>query len=138
MYPNLNDQAFRLYKINEIIDYFIAEIRERELMSKWLNKYIAAFDYFDKSLIFLSATSSGVSIASFASIIGAPVGKVRASFSFAFSLTTGITKKILKTTECKLNSIEKVISKVLIENEISQEYFTTMKKEMMKKETIVN
>ena len=39
MYPNLsanisNDQQFRLNKINEIKDYFIAEIKERELMSK--------------------------------------------------------------------------------------------------------
>ena len=46
MYPNLNavplnanisnDQQFRLKKINEIKDYFIAEIRERELMRKIL------------------------------------------------------------------------------------------------------
>ena len=40
MYPNLNanisnDQQFRLNKIHEIKDYFIAEIRERELMSYW-------------------------------------------------------------------------------------------------------
>ena len=39
MYPNLsanisNDQQFRLNKINEIKDYFIAEIKEIELMSK--------------------------------------------------------------------------------------------------------
>ena len=39
MYPNLsvnisNDQQFRLNKINEVKDYFIAEIREKELMSK--------------------------------------------------------------------------------------------------------
>ena len=40
MYPNLNDQQqYRLSKINEIKDYFIAEIRERELMSKRLSKY---------------------------------------------------------------------------------------------------
>ena len=30
---NLNNQQFRLYKISEIEDYFIAEIKERELMS---------------------------------------------------------------------------------------------------------
>ena len=35
----------------EIKDYFVAEIKERELMSKGLSKYIASFDYFDKSLI---------------------------------------------------------------------------------------
>ena len=32
--PNLNNQQFRLNKISEIEDYFIAEIKERELMSK--------------------------------------------------------------------------------------------------------
>ena len=53
---NLNNQQFRLNKINEIKDYFIAEIKERELMSKRLGKYIASFDYFNKALIVLSAT----------------------------------------------------------------------------------
>ena len=63
MYPNLNSlslsaiplnavplnhqQQFRLNKVNEIKDYFIAEIKERELMSKRLSKDIDSFDYFD-------------------------------------------------------------------------------------------
>ena len=38
-----NEQQFRLNKINEIKDYFIAEIKERELMSKRVGKYIAFF-----------------------------------------------------------------------------------------------
>ena len=51
MYPNLNDQQqFRLNEINEIKDNFIAEISERELMSRILSKYIVSFDYFDKLL----------------------------------------------------------------------------------------
>ena len=44
----LNQQQFRLNKINELKDYFITKIKERELMNKRLNKYIASFDYFDK------------------------------------------------------------------------------------------
>ena len=56
MYPNLSpnlsdDQQFRLNKINKIRDYFVAEIKETELMGKRLSKYIAFFDYFDKLLI---------------------------------------------------------------------------------------
>ena len=48
---SLNDQEhFRLNRINEIKNYFVAEIKERELMGKKLCKYI--FIYFDKSLIF--------------------------------------------------------------------------------------
>ena len=64
MNPILNDQQqFRLNKVNEVKDYFIVEIREREVMSKGLSKYIASFGYFDKSLIALSATSDSISIA---------------------------------------------------------------------------
>ena len=53
IYPNLNDQQqFRLNKINETNDYFVAEIKERELISKRFSKYITSFDYFDNSSIF--------------------------------------------------------------------------------------
>ena len=97
IYPNLsaipsNEQQFRLNKINEIKDYFIAEIKERELMSKRLSKYIASFDYFDKSLIVLSVTTGSISIPSFTTDIAAPVGMTSASFSLAFSIFTGIVK----------------------------------------------
>ena len=141
MYLNLNDQQrFRLNKINEGKDYFIAEIREKESMSKRVSKYIASFNYFDKSLIVLSATSGGNSIASFPTVIGAPVGMASASFSFAFVITTVIVKKLLKATQkkkkkhskivmlarSKLNSIESKTSKALINNEISHEDFKTI------------
>ena len=145
MYPNLSptmsdDQQFRLKKINEIRDYFVAEIKERELMSKRLCKCIAFFDNFDRSLIVLSLTTGSISVTSFATVIGAPVGIVSASFSLAFSVSTGIIKKLLKTTRnkkkkhnkivmlarSKLNSIESKTSKALINNEIQHENFKTI------------
>ena len=49
IYANLDDQQLRLKKVNDVKDYFIAEIKERKLISKRLSKYIASFDYFDKS-----------------------------------------------------------------------------------------
>ena len=64
-------------------------------MSKTLRKYIASFDYFDKSLIASSATSGSISIESLATVIGAPIRLASASFSFAFSISTGIMKKQL-------------------------------------------
>ena len=63
-------------------------------MSKRLSKYNVSFDDFDKSLIVLSVTTSSVSIASFATVIEAPVGIVSASFNLASSFSTGITKKL--------------------------------------------
>ena len=95
--PLSDQQHFRLNKINEIKDYFVAEIKERELMSKRLTKYIALCDYFDKSLIALSATSVSISITSFATVTVTPVGIASASLSLAFSLPAGIVKKLLKT-----------------------------------------
>ena len=85
----------------EVRYYFIGEIREIELMSKRVAKYIAFWNYFDKSLILLSIKSGSISIATFSTVIGAPVGIVSASFSLAFSMSTGIIKKLLKTTQSK-------------------------------------
>ena len=134
----LNNQQFRLNKINEIIDYFIAEIKERELMSKRHSKYIASFDYFDTSLIVLFATSGSISIASFPAVIGTPVRIASASLSLKFSLSTGLVKKLLKTTTAKkikhnkilarsiLNSVESKTSEALMNNQISHENFMTI------------
>ena len=149
MSPNLretlsNEQQFRLKKINEIKDYFVVEIKERVVLSKSHTKYIASFDYFDKSLIALSVTTSSISIVSFATVIGAPVEMTSTSCSLAFSITTGIAKKLLKTTRnkkkhkivslarSKLNSTENKISVALINNEISHEHFMTIINEKKK------
>ena len=91
IYPNLNaipsnEQQFRLNKINEIKDYFLAEIRKRELISKNISKYIASFDYFDKSLKVLSGVSGCISTASFATIIEAPAGKLERVVVLRFQL----------------------------------------------------
>ena len=104
MYPNLNtkpsnDQQFRINKINEIKDYFTAEIKETELMSKDLSKYIASFEYFDKWLIVLSVATGSISIVSFATSIGTPVGIMRASCSLTFSITTGFVKTFFKNNK---------------------------------------
>ena len=63
--------------------------------------YVTAFDYINKILIVLSATSSRVSIISFTSIAGAPVGIESASLTLIFSLTTGIVKQLLNITRNK-------------------------------------
>ena len=77
-------------------------------MSEKLSKYITAFNYFDKFLIVLSLASGGISIASFACIIGAPIGIASASFSFAFSLTTESTKTYWEQHQIKGKSILKL------------------------------
>ena len=141
MYPNLNDQRqFRAKKISAIKNYFVVEIKGREVMGKRLSKDIASFDYFDKSLIALCPTSSSISVTSFATVIGAPVGIASPNFSLAFSFSIGIVKKLLKTAQNKkkkhnknimlargqLNRIESKITIALIHNEITHEDFITI------------
>ena len=117
-------------------------------MSKQLSKYVAAFDYRDKTLILLSETSGGISMISFTSVIGVPAGLASASFTLIFSLTTGIIKKLLKVTrkkkkkhneivmiaKRKLNSTKNLISQALIDLDISHEEFKTIGNEKKKYE----
>ena len=140
---NLTEQTkFRLDEISKIENCFHQEINQRKTCSKELSKYTTAFDYIDKVLIVLSATSGGVSIILFTSVNGAPVKIASASFTLVFSLTTGIIKKLLNTknkkkkhdkilllAKSKLNSIEILISQALIDMGISHEEFVTILKE---------
>ena len=50
---------------------------------------------------FLSATSGSISIVPFATVISAPAGITSVSFSFLFSITIGIFKKLLTTAQNK-------------------------------------
>ena len=84
-------------KMSTINYYFNSKIQEWKITSKKVNsKYIAAFDYIDKDLSDLSARGGGVSIISFESIIGVPVGITSAILTLVFSWTIGIIKKTLK------------------------------------------
>ena len=135
---NLTEQTkFRLSEISGIQSYFYQEIDERKSYCKKLNKYITIFGFIDKFLIILSATSGGVSIISFTSTAGAPVGIISACFTLSFSIAKGIPKILLKIArskkkrhdgilmlaKSKLNSIEKLMSKALSDVEISHEEF---------------
>ena len=113
-----------------------------------LSRYVTTFDYIDKILTVLSATTSGASIISFTSTIGKSVGIVSASFTLIFSSTTGIVKKVLNMTinkkkkhhqllmlaKSKFNSIETLISQTLIDLDISHEEIITVLNEKDKYE----
>ena len=64
----MSDQTkFGLYEIKKIDNCFVNDINQQKVYSKKLNKYVTIFDYIDKILIVLSATTSGVSVISFTS-----------------------------------------------------------------------
>ena len=107
---NLTDQTkFWLNEISKIENYFNSETNQRKSFSKKLSKYVTTFDYIAKMLIVLSATTGGVSIISFTSVVGAPVGIASASFTLIFSLTTGMVKKLLSITRNKKKNHDKIL-----------------------------
>ena len=134
----LNDLTkFRLDEINKIKDYLNAQIKDRKDIIRKISKYIVAFDYADKLFITLSASFGTLSIVSHATIVGIPVGIAGASVTLIFTVTTGIVKKLLNITRkkkkkhnqiialarSKLNIMETLISRALIDFEISHEEF---------------
>ena len=141
--PNLQLSAkhvtkFRLDEINNIKEYFNAEIKERKYIIKKISKYIVAFDYADKLYITLSASFGTLTVASYATVVGIPAGIAGASLTLIFTITTGVVKKflnitrkkkkkhnkIIALTRSKLNIIENLISQTLIDFEITHEEFS--------------
>ena len=123
----IDQTKFRLYEINKIDNCFINDNNQQKAYSKKLSMYVTIFDYIDKILIVLSATSGVISIISFTNTTGAPVGIASANFPLIFCITTGIIKKLLDITrqkkkkhdkilmlaESKFNSIETLMSQAL-------------------------
>ena len=130
---------FQLDEISKIEDYIIQEISQEKSCCKKLSKHVTIFDYIDNILIVLSTTTGGISIISFASIIGTPAEIASASLTLIFSLATGIIKKLLNMTKkmkihnkilmlakSKLNSTEALISQALTDMDITLEEFITI------------
>ena len=135
-----NVNKYRLDEINKIRDYFNNEIKERKYIIKKLNKCIVSFDYLDKIFIALSASFGTLSIASYASVVGIPAGITGASFTFVFTIGTGINRSLLKLTKKrkrkhnkiivlaknKLNTIDTLLSSALNDSEISHKEFSNI------------
>ena len=131
---------YRLNEINKVKDYFNNEINERKDIIKKLNKYIVSFDYLNKIFITLSASFSTLSIASYATVGGIPVGIEDSSLTLIFTISTGINKSILQLTKkrkkkhnkiitlakSKVNIIATLVSSVLNDSKISHEEFTNI------------
>ena len=94
-----NVNKYRLDEINKIRNYFNNEIKERKDIIKKLNKCLVSLDYLDKIFIALSASFGTLSIASYASIVGAPADIAGSSLTLIFIIGTGISKSLLTVTK---------------------------------------
>ena len=140
---------YRLDEINEIKDYFNAEIKERKDIIRKISKYIVPFEYAGKLFITLSASFDTLSIASYATIVGIPIGIAGASLTLIFTVTAGAVKTLLNITRkkkkkqialarSKLDIIENLISQALIDFEITHEEFSKIIHEKNNHEQIID
>ena len=106
-------------------------------MSKKHKKPCRVLNYIDHSFIVISTITGCVSISAFASLVGIPIGIASSTIGLKICvITAGIKKyksiikkkkkkhdKIVLLAKSKLNSIEVLISKALINSVISHDEF---------------
>ena len=119
--------------INETRNYFLEDIAENELTSRKHRKIRATSNYIECILILASTVNGPILISAFASMFGIPIGITSSVTGLKIcAMAAGIEKyksiikkkqkkhnKILLLAKSKLNSIEVLISKALIESVIS-------------------
>ena len=126
-------QEIRLKNIDETRNYSIQETNRYELVSKKHQIFRATLNYIERSLILAFAVTGYVSISAFSFLLGIPIGITSSAIGLKLcAITAGIKKyksiikkkkknhdKILLLPKSKLNSIEVVVSKSLIDSVIS-------------------
>ena len=135
--PEVNmNQEFGLKK-NDITNYITEEINQNELMSKNHKKDFRILSCIDRSLIVISTITGCASISAFTSLVGIPTGISSSVIGLKVCvITAGIKKyksinrkkkkkhdKIVLLAKSKLNNIEVLISKTLIDSNISHDAF---------------
>ena len=107
---------------------------------KSIKKVCRALNYFEHFLVFASALSGSVSISAFVSLVGFPVGIASSGVGLKIcAVTAGIKKfksiikekrkkhdKIVSLAKTKLNTIEVLISKAVIDSYSNHDEFVSV------------
>ena len=155
IYPDLNPtapqgpQTYRLTKLSEIEAYFLNEIEVREQIAKKMKRFNTITGIVDTGLItstVITGGTGGISIATFASGVGLPVGIALSGTSLLLSLATAITRKSFKIftvkqekhdaikllAQSKLDSITNIIAQAMQDGDISPTEFQKVLQEVEK------
>ena len=130
-------QEFRLKNIETIRNYFVEGIEQNQLISKKHKKVCVVFNYIEHFLVLPSTTTGRVSISIFASLVGIPIRITSSAIGLKICVIAAAIKKyrpiikkkkkkpdkIILSAKTKLNSIYVLISKALIDSNISHNEF---------------
>ena len=126
--------------IDETRNYFFEKTEQNELMSKKHKKVCMTLNYIEHFLILASTAIGYTSISAFASLVGIPIGITSSAIGLKIcTISAGIKTiksiikqkkkkhdKIVLLTKTKLSSIEILISKSLIDSNISYDEFISI------------
>ena len=123
---------FRLRNNDETKNYLLDEIKRNYLMSEKYKETCKYLNYVEHLITLASAVTGCVSISAFASYVCVPVGITSSVVGINIcTITTGTKKykkhdKIVLLGKDKLNTIEVLISKALIDSYISHDKFVSV------------
>ena len=123
--------------MDETKNYLLGEIKQNELIRRKHKKTCTTLNYSEHVLILTSTITGSISISSFASLLGIPIGITSSAIGLKICTTSArirkyksmINKKkkkhnkIVLLAKSKLNSIEVLISKALIDLNLSNDKF---------------
>ena len=127
---NMSSLQFTLKKIDETRNYLLDEIKHNNLMSLKHKKTCKYLNHVEHLLILASTVTGSVPISAFASLVCVPVGIILSAVGLKIASVIKKYKSIVKKKKkkhdkivllgkAKLNTIEVLISKALINSNIS-------------------
>ena len=130
-------QEFRFKKVDETRNYFFEEIKPNELMIRKHKKVCTTLNYIEHFIILVSTITGCISTSAFAFLLGIAIGIASSAIGIKIcAIAAGIKKyksiikkkknkhdKIVLLAQSKLNNIEVLISKALIDSNISHDEF---------------
>ena len=86
-------QEFRLENMDETKNYFLQETKQNELMSRKHKKVCTTLSYIEHSLILASTVTGCISVSTFASLLGIPIGITSSVIGLQIWVTAAGKKK---------------------------------------------
>ena len=140
----IDDQVYRLKKVEELEKFLRSEIEKREQLAKKFKRYGTTTRLADTLLVATTVITGGGSIASLSTGIGLPVSIALASITLVLSLSTVFTRKTIKIVdtkskkhdqirllaESKLDSISDAVSQAIQDGDISPDEYQRILKEI--------
>ena len=87
------NQEFRFWKIDEIRNYILEEIKQNELMSRKHEKVCVTLNYIENFLILASAVTGCITLSAFSSLLGILIGITSSAIGLKMcAIAAGIKK----------------------------------------------